>query len=820
MVSDLLQVVRGLIRRPGTPLFATLTLGMGVAAVVGVGSVVKGVLLRDLPYLDPDGLVLVWRGTSDQPDLRGPLSPPDWLDIQERVSSLDDVAAVNSFRTTFQPVEGDPEQVHLGVVTGGFFDVLGIVPALGRGIRPDDDRPSTGPDDQAVVVLDHNFWERRFGGDPGVIGRTIVFGGTDHLVIGVMPGDFRLLLPADAGMTTDLQGWTPLSIDYGSQPRDGFYLKVLARLAEGAGVERAEAEVRSLAAALRFENPEHAEAGFSLRVAPLHDEVVDHVRPFLVILALVGGALLIVTCANVSALLLVRFMGRVGGTALRRALGAERLRLLASFLAETGAIVGAGTLLGISLAGPATRGMLALQPGVVPRSDEVAIDGMLVLATVALAALITFACGLGPALLGTAHHPAKFLRSGGKQDTRVTRHMHRGLVVFQVAASFLLLYGTGTLLAELARVARQDPGYQAEGVLTFSVSLPFGQYRGPSTWAPFYDALTERLEAHPEVVRASVASGLPTSIRGEPEPWAPELAAATETWGARRALHVVTGEGYFETLGIPVRAGRVFGPGDGPDDVPVAVVDETIANQLQRDGGEVVGRRIEVTRHPFDGGYSVTRAAAVVVGVVGTVPHGHPRAAPPGTIYLALPQYPLWSLTAVARGARGVLPPVSVARGALAELDPSLPVVSVQPLRQIVAGTLAPTVFMFALLAVLATMVVALTVTGLYGVISETVRQRGRDLGVRLALGETASQVTRGVITGAMGLVALGVAPGILVIPQVASWLRAAVDTGAAVDGIALGAAVALVLGVALVASWLPARRAGRIDPARVLRTE
>lgn len=545
-------------------------------------------------------------------------------------------------------------------------------------------------------------------------------------------------------------------------------------------------------------------------------------RPFLVILGLVGGVVLLVTCANVSALLLVRFMGRSGETVVRRALGAERPRLIGAFLAESGTVAMAGTAVGLLLAGPVVRGLLALQPGVVPRTDQVAVDGGLIVASLGLAALITLVCGLGPAFLGTLDRPASFLRTRNHGDGRATRHLHRGLVVVQVAASFLLLYGTGTLLSDLARLGRADPGYDEDGVLTFRISLPFGQYRGSPSWAPFFDQLVEGLAARPGVARASVTTGLPTAVGDDPEPWAPASAsvAGGETWGARRALHLVVSAGHFESLGIPVRAGRALRASDGPDDVVVAVIDEVLAAELGRDGGEVIGRQIEVTRHQFEGGYRIERVPAQVVGVVGTVPHAHPQAAPPGTIYMAVPQYPLWAFHVVVRGAGGVMPPASVVREALADIDPTLPAVGIRPLSAVSAETLAPTRFVFALLGALALLVVALTVAGLYGVISETVRRRQRDLGVRLALGATSSMVTLRVILGGLVLAGIGIAPGLLLAPSLGTWLRAAIGFGSTLDGLALAAAALLVVAVATAASYLPARRAGRIDPARVLTME
>jgi predicted permease len=816
-MPELIQVLRRLRRRPGTPLFAAITLALGVAIALAVASVVRGVLLRELPYPDPDRLVLVWRGTAEEPSLRGALSPGDWLDLRERSDAFVDVAAVNSFGTTLVDDDGAPEQVRLGVVTGSFFDVMGLRPMLGRGIRPGDDGPRQGENDVGLLVLDHAYWQRRFGGDSTVVGRSVRVGGRLHTIVGVLPPEGRLHMPADAGMATDLHGWIAFDIAYTGQPRDGAYLKIVARLQPGVTTERAAAEVSSLGARLRAEHPEHRASGFSLRVAPLHDEVVAHIRPVLTVLGLSAAILLLVACANVAGLLLVRFLGRRVEVAVRRALGAEQPRLIASLVLESGLICVAGTGLGLLLAAPAVRGVLALEPGIVPDARAVGVDASLLPWVLSVAVVATLLSGFAPAVLATVDRVGGLLRSHGADGRGHGRLARRALVVVQVAASFALLYGSATLLGSLARNAAADPGYDTEGVLTFRVTLPFGSYRGPATWTPFFEDLEARLAALPDVEAAGITSDLPTRMSESPEPWAPAEAAATETWGERNALYGVVTPGYFDATGIDLVTGRGFRRSDGTAGATVAVVDETLAAALVRDGGPVLGRLLEVTSHEFEGGYRVERTTAQVVGVVEDVPHGHPDARSPGTIYMPLAQYPLWSLSVVVRGHAGVLPGEAGVRSALAGLDASVPPADFRTFAEATAEVLATTRFLSALVATLALVVVALAVAGLYGLVSESVLQRRRELGVRLALGARARGVVGLVIAGGMAMAAGGVLPGAVLAPWVSSAIRDALGHGPAFDLPALLVAVATITAVAAGACWIPARRAGRIEPARAL---
>lgn len=408
-------------------------------------------------------------------------------------------------------------------------------------------------------------------------------------------------------MTTDMQGWIPFDIDYANQPRDGTYLRLLGRLRPEAGIDRANAELDALAARLRSQHPEHADSGLRLRAVRLSEEVVAHVRPVLTVLVWTAVIVLLVACANVATLLLVRFMGRRTETAVRAALGADRTRLVVELVEEAALICMTGTLLGLALAGPAVQALIALDPGIVPRADTIRLEAIAIAPALALGITATVLGGLGPALIATFDQIAGLLRSRGSSHSRLALWMRRILLLAQVSASVVLLYVGATLLRSVAEVQSADLGFDAGGVTTARVTLPFGAYREPPTWVAFFRQLRSRLSAQPDVGAVGLTSDLPTTGVQSLEPWAPVDAPPSEAWGARTALHRVASGGYFEAAGIDLRAGRDIDASDGPTDLPVAVVDHVLAGALTAGGGDVVGRRIEVTRHTFEGSYEVGR---------------------------------------------------------------------------------------------------------------------------------------------------------------------------------------------------------------------
>lgn len=822
MLSDIRVALRVMRRTPVTSGLAVLTLALGVGAATATYMVVQGVVLRDLPYPDPDRLVLVWRGTAEDASQRGPLSPPDLIDLREGAVGFAGLAGVNSFSTSFLPEDGNAEQVQLGVVTAGFFRTVGVAPIVGRVFAPEEYRPidSRDPDVVSVIVLSHDFWVRRFGGDPAVTGRTLRFGGGRMTVVGVMPEDFALHMPVGSGMSTDLIGWTPLGVDGATASRDGAYLKVWGRLSPGVTAAAAQAQLEALAPQLRAVHRPHEEAGFQLRLAPLQAEVIAHVRGVLLLLALVGAATLLVACANVAGLLLVQFTGRMQEVSVRAALGAGRGRIVRQLTTEAALLNVAGASLGLVLTAPGVVLLLRLDPGLIPKQWAITTDAGVLLFAAGMAVFATLLSGAIPAaMIGRA--PLGYIVRSRVGATRGSQRVRAAAVAGQVACALLLIYGSVSLVQTLVRWQGSDFGFDPDGVHTFAVSLPFTDYGGPDTWIPFYDALQRRLAELPGIAVAAAGSDLPMAGDLSMEPYLPTELAASETWGARTALHRSVSPGYFEAAGIPVVEGRVYRTTDREGAAPVAVVDQEIARQLRRDrDGPVVGRRLDVTRHLFRGGYSVERTTVEVVGVVTTVPHDHPDAAPAGMIYLPHAQYPLWSMNLLVRGVDGRTPDAGVIRAAVAELDPRLPVFRARSLDDLVASRLAPIRFILALVGALTAVVTSLVAVGLFGMVAETVRQGRRDLGIRLALGATRAHVVRTVLSSGGILVATGLVLGASLTPAAGRLLATTTQARDAWSAAALAAASLIVLGVGFVSCYLPARRAGGIDPLRSLRDE
>lgn len=822
MIDDLRVAWRVTRRSPLAAGLAVMALAIGVGAALAVFMVVQGVVLRDLPYPEPDRLVLVWRGTAEDPSQRGPLSPPDLMDVRERTPAFAALAGLNSFSTTFVPGGGTPEQIQLGAMAGPFFRLIGVRPALGGTLEADEVGPinTRDPEVLSVIVLSHDFWVRQLGADPAVVGRTLHFGGSRMRVIGVMPDDFALHMPVDAGMSTDLAGWTPLGIDPATASREGAYLKVWGRLARGATIGEAQAQLDGTAAQLREAHRTHDESGFRLRAVPLQRDVIAHASGVLLLLAVAGVITLLVACANVAGLLLVQFMGRTQELAVRAALGANRLRIVRQLTTEAALLTVAGAGLGLAIAPAAVTLLLGLDPGLIPTSWAIEMNLAVVGVAAATAACATLLSGTIPAVMISRASLGHGVRSRSTATPTSTR-VRRVAVACQVAGALLLVYGSATLAQTVSRWQQADFGFRANGVQTFAMVLPFASYRGPETWVRFWDDLEQRLAAVPGVEAAASGSDLPMAGDLSLEPYLPSELSGATTWGARTALHRSVSPGYFDATGIRLLEGRTHTPGDREGAPQVVVVDAEIARQLRRDrDGPVIGRRLDVTRHTFRGGYNVERTTADVVGVVAAVPHDHPDAAPAGMIYLSHAQYPLRGMYLLLRGEGGRVPDMALTRAALRELDPALPVFRVRALRDIVSGKLAPTRFILALVAALAAAVTVLVSVALFGMVAETVRQGRRDMGIRLALGATAAQLTRTVLSGTAALLGLGVLAGAILTPGIGRLIATTIQSRETWSGSALAAAIVAVLAVGLLSCYLPARRAGRIDPLQSLRQD
>jgi putative ABC transport system permease protein len=789
---------RRLARSPGFTAVAVITLGLGIGANSAIFSVVNTVLLRPLPYAESDRLVGVFSVRTEPTVMSG----PDFMDIREQAGVFEGLAAYNMETRTLTGV-GDSERVPVGAVTPGFFEVLRVRPVLGRTFRPEEMEPGQ----ERVAVLSHGFWLDRFGGDARVLGRTIALNGREHEVVGVAPPGFD---PPASGVL-----WIPIANSESfANARRAMYLSVIGRLGAGVTLAEADAEVATIAARLEAAYPEY-NVGFGATVRPMREVVVGEARvPLLVLLGAVGLVLLI-ACANVANLLLARAAGRGGEFSVRAALGACKARLVRHLLTESVMLGALGGALGLLVAVVGIRALLALGPEGIPRLDEVGVDGTVLAFTAAAALLTGILFGLAPALQVARANLASSIREGGRgaPGGRGNR-LRSGLVIGQTALAVVLLVGAGLLLGSFARMVQVDPGFHSDGVLTFPLSLPQTGYPEDAQVRDFYGRFLERLETVPGVRSAdAVVPGLASSQRFSlsftvdgREPLPPGESQSLQT-------RVATA-GYFSTVGIPVRRGRAFTEWDREDTPGVLVLNEA-AVRSYFPHEDPLGQRITLGWNWGD-----ELVSGEVVGVVGDVRHFGLTSEPLPEVYIAHAQFPNAGMTLVLRTAGDPLAVAGPVRAALRELDPSLAAGTLVPLDDLLSRSVAQPRFYALLLGLFAAVALTLAAVGILGVMSYLVAQRTREIGIRMALGADASAVHRLVIGRGMLLTMAGLAlglPATLALTRVIESQLYGVEPG---DPATLAAVVLLITAVAFLSSYIPSRRATRIDPVLAIRGE
>jgi putative ABC transport system permease protein len=789
---------RRLARSPGFTAVAVITLGLGIGANSAIFSVVNAVLMRPLPYAESERLVGVFSVET------GPMvmSGPDFMDIREQAGLFEGLAAYDTETRTLTGA-GDAERVAVGAVTPGFFEVLRVRPVLGRTFRPEEMEP--GQD--RVALLSHGFWLDRFGGDPGVLGRTIALSGRTHEVVGVVPPGFDL--PPGRAL------WVPI-VNEGmfADSRRAMYLSVVGRLGAGVTLAEADAEVSTIAARLEAAYPE-TNIGYGATVRPMRDVVVGDARaPLLVLLGAVGLVLLI-ACANVANLLLARAAGREGEFSVRAALGAGKGRLVRHLLTESVMLGALGGALGLVLAFVGTRALLALGPEGIPRLDEVGVDGTVLAFTAAAALLTGILFGLAPALQVARANLASSIREGarGTPGGRGNR-LRSGLVVAQTALAVVLLVGAGLLLGSFARMTQVDPGFHSDGVLTFPLSLPEAAYPEDAQVRDFYGRFLERLETVPGVRSADavvpgLAGGQSFSLGFTVDGREPLPPGESQSMQARVAT-----AGYFSTVGIPLRRGRAFTEWDREDAPGVLVLNEAAVRQYFPNE-DPLGQRITLG-WSRDG----VQVGGEVVGIVGDVRHFGLTSEPFPEVYIPHAQVPNAGMTLVLRTAGDPLAVAGPVRAALRELDPSLAAGTFVPLEDQLSSSVAQPRFYALLLGLFAAVALTLAAVGILGVMSYLVAQRTRELGIRMALGADARDVHRLVIGRGMLLTFAGLALGIpatLALTRLIESQLYGVEPG---DPVIFVAVILLLTAVAFFSTYIPSRRATRIDPMVALRGE
>ena len=827
MITDLRSSVRALIKAPQFTLVALVVLALGIGANAAIFSIVNAVLLRPLPFRDADRLVLLSTERFRDAGLTLPFSLPEYFDVRDQSGSFDEVAAWVFARGNVSA--GEPEQVLFAVTTANLFAMLGVTPHIGPGFLPADDRAGA----RRVAIISHGLWRRRFGSDRRAVGQSLTLDGATYEIAGVLPPSFRFL-----SIQQDTDVWLPLGSDPFVDRRFARGLRsagVLGRLKRGVTLARAQAEMNTIAARLAETYPGD-NRGRGIRVMSLREQVVKNLRPAILVLTGAVGLVLLIACANVANLLLARATARRREMAIRAALGAGRGRLIRQLLTEHTILALAGGALGLLVATWAVGLMSALPKGApslfVPYAfthDDVGIDWIVMAFTATLAFATACLFGLSPALDTARLDLVDSLRGGGSSTaTRRTSRTRATLVVAEIALSAMLLVGAGLLLRTFVELQHVDLGFNPEHVLRFDVSLPPAKYSSLTRTQAFFDALVERLRARDGVEAVGAAEYLPLAGADSATPVYVDGWPRPAPGEAVQAHYRSVTPGYFAAMGMTLATlfpGRGVTDRDGADAPRVAIINETMARRHfpnQNPIGQRIAITIEALRFRPDGPPTLDLPSAMreIVGIVSDVKHAAVQGDALVEVYIPFAQRPARAMSLVVRTAGDPLALAADARRAVASLDPEQPISNVNAVSDLVAASIAQPRFNVMLVSAFAALALVLALAGVYGVMSYSVALRAREIGVRLALGGRTRDIAALVIGHGMRLAALGLAIGVggsLALGRVMAGLLFGVTP---TDPVAIAGAGALVLAVAFGASYLPARRAMRIDPIVALRQE
>jgi putative ABC transport system permease protein len=627
------------------------TLALGIGSNVAIFGVANAVLFQPLPYADPEELALVWTQITNQP--RALVSGPDFLDYRNETRQFEGFAGAVAV-TGALTGEGRAEEITVAYTTANIFQILGVAPLLGRDFEPADEAP-IDPDlfldpnaelPPGTVMLSHGLWRRRFGGDPAIVGQTVQIDGANSVVVGVLPATFRIYLPEDAGMPTNIDAWGVIPSNFSEAARDAAWLTVVTRLKDGVTMAQAQQEMDALAARLREQYQHHANGNMQIAVNSMHEDVVAHARP--VLLALLGAVafVLLIACANVANLLLVRATTREREIAVRAALGSGRWRMIRQMLTESAVLAVAGAVVGVVLAWWGGRVLSAMRPDTLARFEEFSIDGPVLLFTVGATAIAALVFGLAPALRAVSSNLADSLRDRGSDAGGVRGNKLRtGLVIGEVALSLVLLIGTGLMFRTFAKLQAVYPGFESENVLTFTVPVPLFKYRDPIARNDVVTRIQRRIEALPGVRAVGATSLLPLAGGDQYGIGAYGVSGSTdEEWRSNKADYRGVLPGYLGTMGIRVVAGRAIEPADNrAGALDVAVIDEKLAQRLWPDG-DAVGKELFIERFDLEA-FGLERVPLQVVGVSAGVRSQSLAAEGRETVYYPYVRWRRWTPT-------------------------------------------------------------------------------------------------------------------------------------------------------------------------------
>ncbi len=801
--QDLRFGARMLLKQPGFTLIATLTLAFGVGVNTVVFTYVNAILFRILNFQEPERVALVW-SASGAGGSQNPVSIPDYLDWRERAQSFTGLAAATS-ATRALTGAGDPERISSAQVTANFFQVLGVNPAIGRALLPDEDQPGAA----GVALLNHQFWQKRFGGDPNVVNRTITLDDRSVTVIGVTPADFRFIVEGDI--------WEPLALDRRGADRNRRSLMVLGRLKPGVTVAQADAEMKSVSARLAEQFPA-TNAGWSSSVMAAPDALwgPQGKMAFTLLLGVVFAVLLI-ACANVAGLQLARGAARRKEMAVRQALGAGRWRLIRQLLTENLLLALLGGTLGMPLAVWGLSLIEARYGASLELLNTAVIDRRALAYTMALALLSALFCGLTPALQSSKLDLTEALKEGGRGGSggRKTNRSRSALVVGEISLAMVLLVVSGLMIRTIVAYQRIEPGFDTRNLLTLRVSLPERDYATEQRRREFFERALANIAAQPGVESVGAITRLPLvgGRRNARRSLAIEGRAATDANDKPWAIDLIVSPGYFDAIGIRLQSGRQLSAEDTSDAPRVAVISRTMAAKYWPNE-EPLGKRFRFENSTGD------ETWITVAGVVGDVRNDDVDAPPLPQVYLPHAQNAASDMSLVIRTSGAPLEQVSAVRRSIGTLDRKLPIYDVATMDKLLFDDLAGARIVVELLFAFAALALLLAAVGIYGVMAYGVSHRAHEIGLRMALGARTGDVLWMVIRQGMTLALIGLALGLAGALALTRLMTSMLYGVGATDPLTFSLVSLLLALVVLLACWIPARRATRVDPMVVLRAE
>ena len=815
--QDLIFGARMLRKSPAFTAIAVLTLSLGIGANTAIFSVVNGVLLRSMPYRDPARLAIIWNDYGNQGQSLPAVSPPDFKDYRERSRTMEFAAAAPTGGGTLLLDDpggagNRPQQFDMANVTTNFFPLLGVAPALGRDFSAEEGALN-GP---KVVILSDHLWKNTFHSDPGLIGKSISLNGNPFTVVGILPSQFRLLLPTEAFQVRDSDLWIPQQLDYSAFQRNLTFLSVFGRVKPDATMAQAQAEMDGIAEQLRNENEVHKQSGLRIRVVPMQFDVVKNVRPMLITLLAAVGFVLLIACGNVANLLLARATRREREMAVRSALGASRGRLVRQIMSESVLLAIFGSLGGLLVAKLGLSLLIQLHPAGLPRLDDIRIDGSVLAFTLGACVFTALLFGWIPAAQALTLNLSDTLKDAarGSSDGR-GQSARRLLVVSEFALSLVLLIGAGLLIRSFVALQRVEPGFRPQNIISFRVTIPNNRYPKNEDVSRFVHELELKMGAIPGVQSVGSIFQLPFTGSGAQMPYAYN-AETSQKWESISADWRPITPGFFPTVGARLLEGRNFTDADDANHPIVVIVDNLLARRAWP-GESAIGKKLEIESLSRKDN---PRLFAIVVGVVSHLRVHDLTRDVREQIFIPHVQEPFNGVGVVLKvtgDPNGVTKQIAQQ---VRTLDPGIAIRNLQPLESYVDDARAPMRFKLILIGIFGAIALTLAAVGLYGVMAYSVTQRSHELGIRIAVGASPRDILRLVVGQGIRMTLLGAAIGLVVSLAVTRALSSLLFGVSVTDPLTFVAVPVVLAFVAILACYLPARRAMRVDPIIALRYE